>query len=197
MRKRLFWAITFILLILACNMPGIAGPGVGSTPTPIVYVTVLVVTPTPDDSPAVTSQPSAELTATRNPMLTATTTPSVTLTPTTTLTITPKPSSKGPTATPTLAPLGPPLGFGDPAWELVNWHEIADTNDWEGVIRIHAVGGVPPYRYQIEDKPISDSLDVFMRWRLCKPMPGTLRVWSADGQVAHTSIWVWELGCKN
>ncbi len=196
MRKSLFWVITFIVLILACNMPGIAGPGTGSTPTPAVYVTILVATPTPGDgSPAIT--PPADLTTTPTPNLTVTTTPSVTLTPTGTLTLTPKPTSKGPTATPTFAPLGPPLGFGNPAWELVSWHEIAGANDWEGVIRIHAIGGVPPYRYQVEDKPISDSLDVVMRWRLCKPMPGTIRVWSADGQEAHTSIWVWELGCKN
>ncbi|MBN2003440.1 MAG: hypothetical protein JXA21_08800 [Anaerolineae bacterium] len=193
MRKGLVWVITFILLMLACNMPGISGSG--STPTPVIYVTVLIATPSSENATTSTSLP--ELTVTLTPGFNATTTPSVTLTPTATHTITPTPTSKGPTATPTFAPLGPPLGFGDPAWELVEWHEIADTNEWEGIIRIHAVGGVPPYRYQIEDRPASESSDVAMRWRLCKPMPGTIRVRSADGQEAHTSIWVWELGCKD
>lgn len=196
MRKSLIWVATFVLLVLACNMPGI-GSGTGLTPTPIVYVTVLVATPTLDDGSATTDRPSAELTATLTPRFNATTTLSFTLTPTTTLTVTPKPTFKGATTTPTLAPLGPPLGFENPAWELVEWHEIAGVNEWEGVIRIHAVGGVPPYRYQIEDRPISESLDVIMRWRLCEPMPGTIRIWSADGQEAHSAIWVWELGCDD
>ncbi|MGC9350115.1 MAG: hypothetical protein ACP5JG_18390 [Anaerolineae bacterium] len=42
-----------------------------------------------------------------------------------------------------------------------------------------------------------DGLEVQARWRLCKAMPATIRVWSADGQEAETAIWVWELGCED
>lgn len=196
MRKSALWIIASMLLMFACNMPGIAGSGTGETPTPAVYVTVLVATPTPDaeadaTSPSLTTTPNT----TGTPNVTATL--SATLTPTGTLTVTPTATATGPTATPTLAPMGDPLGFGDPPWELMKWHELTGTDNWEGIIRVHAVGGVPPYRYQIEDKPVSESLDLLVQWRLCKPMPATVRIWSADGQVAHTSIWVWELGCKD
>jgi hypothetical protein len=40
-------------------------------------------------------------------------------------------------------------------------------------------------------------LELPARWRRCKAMPATVRVWSADGQSAEAKIWVWEIGCED
>jgi hypothetical protein len=184
------WIIVALsALALACNFPGWATPVSEASPTTESQTTESAATPilAPTETDVLV-KPTA---------LPATATLTVTMTPTATATLTPTATPAGPTATPTLAPPGPPLSFDDPAWELVEWHEVADANEWEGIIRAHVVGGVPPYRFQIEDKPVSDSADLVVRWRLCKAMPATIRVWSADGQQAGTVIWVWELGCKD
>jgi len=194
MRKIVIPVMGLLLFASACSLPNFAP---AATQTPSVYVTVLVATPTPDAAVTIAKVTPTLSTPAPTAMLTATATLSVTLTPTTTVTLTPTAIPAGPTGTPTLAPMGDPLAFGDPAWELVVWHAIEDTNDWEGTIRLHIVGGVAPYRFQIEDNPISDTNEVVIRWRICKPMPATARVWSADGQIASTAIWVWELGCQN
>ena len=174
----------WLLIVLACNFPGISGPA--PTQTPIVYVTVMVATPTPSEV-----TPASTVEATPTETLTATATLTTTLTPTATATLTATPSL----ATVTVPP-GPPLSFDDPAWEFVEWHRISDTNDYEGTVRYHVLGGTPPYRSQLEDGPIFEELEVTFRWRLCKPMPATAHVWSADGQSASTRIWVWEVGCE-
>ena len=79
----------------------------------------------------------------------------------------------------------------------MEWHRIPETDDWEGTLRIHVTGGTAPYRSQLENQEIVDGLEVQARWRLCKAMPATIRVWSADEQVVDTGIWVWELGCSD
>ena len=107
-----------------------------------------------------------------------------TLTPTPTLTLTPTSESVKP---------GPPLTFLDPPWELLTWRE--DAGDWVGTIRARIAGGTPPYQTQLENQEIVSGLEVPARWRLCKPMPATLRVWSADNQFAQKTIWVYEIGC--
>jgi len=182
---RAWIVVALSVLVLACNFPGWATPVSDVYPTAESQITESAVTST--SAPTATNVPTA---------LSARATLTATLTPTATATLTPTATPAGPTATPTLAPQGPPLSFDDPSWELVEWHEVADANEWEGIIRVHVIGGVPPYRFQIEDKPVSDSADLIARWRLCKAMPATIRVWSADGQEASTVIWVWELGCK-
>jgi hypothetical protein len=91
---------------------------------------------------------------------------------------------------------GPPLAFEDPAWELVEWHPLAETGEWEGTLRLHVTGGRAPYQSQLEVGDIVSGLEVPARWRLCRAMPATVRVWSADGQTAHTQIYVWEIGCE-
>lgn len=87
------------------------------------------------------------------------------------------------------------MSFLDPAWELVEWHKLAGTDDWEGTIRAHITGGTAPYRTQLENGDIVQGLDVPARWRLCSAMPATIRVLSADGQDIHKGIWVYEVGC--
>ena len=137
----------------------------------------------PDDNPTATH------TATNTPTLT----PTATETPTVKPTITVKATA---TSTPTNTPkVGPPLVFEDPAWELVEWHSIGSTGEWEGVLRAQISGGTPPYRSQLENQDIVNGLDIPVRWRLCKPMPATIRVMSADGQEIHKAVWVYEVGC--
>jgi hypothetical protein len=109
--------------------------------------------------------------------------------------VTPTPS---PTATPTPeASSGAPLAFADPAWTLRAWQQIEGTSDWEGEIEIHVTGGRPPYRAQLENRAIVDGLVVTARWQLCRAMPATIRVWSADGQAISQSIWVSGVGCDD
>lgn len=190
MRKKSLLMIAvgvWLLIVLACNFPGIAEPA--STQTPIVYVTVLVATPTPSESAPTATNAAIEPTPTD--VLTATATITTTLTPTATATLTATVSR--PTAT---VPPGPPLSFDDPPWEFVEWHPISETSDYEGIIRYHVIGGTPPYRSQLEDGSIFEELEVTFRWRLCEPMPATARVWSADGQTASTGIWIWPVGCE-
>ena len=189
MRKKSLLMIAigiWLLIVLACNFPGFSGPA--PTQTPIVYVTVLVATPTPSEA-APTSTSAIE--AIPTDALTATATITTTLTPTATATLTDTPII----ATATVPP-GPPLSFDDPSWEFVEWHPVPDTSDYEGTIRYHVIGGTPPYRSQLEDGPIFEELEVTFRWRLCEPMPATARVWSADGQTASTGVWIWPVGCE-
>jgi hypothetical protein len=79
----------------------------------------------------------------------------------------------------------------------VEWHPVPDSGEWEGTLRLNVQGGTPPYRAQLEDHEIVQGLDVPARWRRCKAMPATVRVWSADGQMAEAKIWVWEIGCED
>ena len=179
MRKKSLLMIAlgvWLLIVLACNFPGIAEPA--PTQTPIIYVTVLVATPTPPEAAPPATDPAVE------------STPTETVTATATITAT----ASRPTAT---VPPGPPLSFDDPPWEFVEWHHIPDTSDYEGTIRYHVIGGTPPYQSQLEDGPIVDGLEITFRWRLCEPMPATARVWSADGQAASTRIWIWQVGCED
>ena len=186
MRKRLIIVIAFLLL--ACNLPNVTAPLAGPTPTPVVYVTVIVATPT--------AEPVIEKTTVTPQTTVPTRWPTPTKSPTATPSPTPTAGTPLPTRTPTLVPPGPPLGFADPAWELKEWHQVEETGEWEGVIKINIVGGAPPYRTQLEDQPIVEGNEVPARWRLCKMMPATVRVWSADGQEAKTPIWIGELGCQ-
>jgi hypothetical protein len=87
--------------------------------------------------------------------------------------------------------------FQDPAWELTTWQRVPNSNDWQGTLRIRVNGGTAPYRAQLENQAIVNGLDVPARWRICAAMPATIRVWSADGQSAQTTIWVPEVGCSN
>jgi hypothetical protein len=87
------------------------------------------------------------------------------------------------------------MSFADPAWELVSWQKLGDTGEWEGIIRARITGGTPPYRSRFEVNDFVNGLDMPVRWRLCKPLPATIRVISADGQDIHTAIWVTEVGC--
>ncbi len=186
--KKEFWiGIGLLLLMLACSLPS-KMPVTAPTPSPMVYVTVLVATPTPEGELAVTPQ-APESTATLSATVTVTTTATVTPTGTPTKT-------KQIFATATPAPPGPPLGFSDPPWSFVEWHQVPGTGDYDGTITLNVVGGTPPYRSQLEDQPIVDGVNVPIHWRLCQPMPATVRVWSADGQEVETKIWVWKVGCK-
>lgn len=170
-----------VVLVLACNFPGFPGaeptPGdlegeVNASPT----ASFSVDEPTPE-APTATATPPAE-----QELPTPTETPEETDMPT-------------PSPTATQVPPGPPLGFRDPAWELVDWKEIPGTGEWEGTLRALVTGGRAPYRAQIDDHDIVAGLRIPVEWRLCQPWPATLRVWSADGQSAETGIWIWEVGC--
>ena len=188
--KRWVIALCSLMLVLACHFPGFPSFGPATPPT---ETSTPVEDPDtgdpdggkdrPDPPPLETPTPEGEQ---AEPTATATATQTATMTPT-------------PTATPTPEAIqpGPPLAFQDPAWELVEWHEIDGTGEWEGTIRVHITGGTAPYRSQLEDKEIVHGLDVPARWRLCKAMPATIRVWSADEQHLQTAIWVWELGCAD
>ncbi len=216
MRKSL--VLLLILLTLSCNFPGfpeiISGKKVVE-PSPEVPLETKVTVPEVDepekdddeenlddvDTGSPTSTPKATATdsvpSEGDPVASDTPTPTLTPTATETPTVTPT-ATKGATetSTPTNTPKpGPPLSFEDPSWELGEWHKIADTGEWEGTIRALITGGTPPYRSQLENGDIVNGLDMPVRWRLCKPMPATIRVISADGQDIHTAIWVWELGC--
>jgi len=186
--KRWVIALCSLMLVLACHFPGFPSFGPATPPT---ETSTPVEDPDtgdpdggkdrPDPPPLETPTPEGEQAV---PTATATATQTATMTPT----ATPTPEAIQP---------GPPLAFQDPAWELVEWHEIDGTGEWEGTIRIHITGGTAPYRSQLEDKDIVHGLDVRAQWRLCKAMPATIRVWSADEQHVQTAIWVWELGCAD
>ncbi len=172
-----------MLLALACHFPGFPGsefqPQATATPT---FGEGFPEDPTPQP---VEPSPTPPTTATPDNEG-ADLVPTPTVTPTNTPTLTPSPEAIEP---------GPPLTFQDPAWELLMWSRIPDTNDWQGTIRLYVNGGTPPYRSQLEDQPIVQDLDVPARWRLCSAMPATVRVWSADEQMAQTTIWVPGVGC--
>jgi hypothetical protein len=181
------WLIALLLIItLACNFPGLPSrpfdPGPTETPSSPSSDEEDVSDPDTSNDDEDT-EPTATETATPTPRATATETPTPSVTP---------------TLTPTVRVIepGPPLVFNDPSWELVEWQPVPGTGEWEGTLRLNVSGGTPPYRAQIEDKPIVSGLEVTTRWRLCKAMPATVRVWSADDQQAETQIYVWELGCE-
>ncbi len=193
MRK---WSIVLLVsLALACNFPGL----------PANWPLAARETPTSESSsPGATDTPTSmpgDVQNTPAPFDTPTDEqgqPSLTPTPTATATMQATPSSTPqPTNTPAPAQPAAPLAFQDPAWELVSWNKIPDTNDWQGTIRIYVTGGTAPYRSQLEDNEIVNGLDVPARWRLCAAMPATIRVWSDDGQKIQTSIWVSEVGCPS
>ena len=174
--------ILLLLLTLACNFPGLPDfdqvDDLFPTETPTIALSGEEGTAEPQPG---STEPGVE----PSPVSTATPTPTLTSTPTLIPTSTDTPES------------GPPLTFQDPGWELVEWHKLPDTGEWEGTIRLRVEGGTPPYLSQLDDKDIVEGLEVTARWRLCKPMPATGRVWSADGQQAETAIWVGELGCED
>jgi hypothetical protein len=194
MRK--WMALLLVLLALACNFPGLPdnwpSAAATSTTTPEIPQSDGEEVDDPQKGEPELPPPPLETPTEQGELPTPTITPSVTSTPT--MTPTPTPTA---TATPEAVKPGPPLTFQDPSWELVAWERVPGTNDWQGTIRIHVNGGTPDYRAQLEDHPIVDGLDVPARWRLCSAMPATIRVWSADGQQAHTSIWVQEVGCSD
>jgi len=159
------------------------------TPTATPKVTSTDSTPSEDD-PVASDTPTPTLTPTATE--TATATPTSTLTPTATKGAT---ATSTPTNTPKPPQPGPPMSFEDPAWELVEWHKLGDTGEFEGTIRARVTGGTPPYRSQLENGDLVRGLDMPVLWRLCKPMPATIRVLSADGQDIHKAIWVYEVGC--
>jgi hypothetical protein len=222
MRKSL--VVLLILLTLSCNFPGfpaiISGKKVVEPSPEVPQETEDIIPETdepekdngqenPDDvdTGTPTSTPKATATdskppkddpvASDTPTPTPTLTPTATETPTATPTLTPT-ATKGATATstPTNTPKpGPPLSFEDPSWELVEWHKLGDTGEYEGTIRARVTGGTPPYRSQLENGDIVRGLDMPVLWRLCKPMPATIRVLSTDGQDIHMAIWVYEVGC--
>lgn len=184
-------ALLVLLLTLACNFPGF--PEFGS-PTDVPEGEASAEAPsTPEPTTGTSPEPGEE--ASPLPQETPTTGEAIER-PTDTPTLTPTPT---PTSTPTPSPAqpGPPLVFLDPAWELVSWERIPNTNDWQGILRLHISGGRAPYCSQLENNAIVNGLDVPARWRLCAPMPATVRVWSNDQQFAETKIYVWEVGCGN
>ena len=198
------WLIVLcsLTLVLACNFPGFPGLNPSLPPTETVILEDL---PGETEDTADSQDNDQDIKSTPHPLETptpegsaGTATLTMTPTPTATVTATATPTATA-TATATPQPIvpGPPLSFKDPAWQLVEWHQIPETNDWEGTIRIHVTGGTAPYRSQLENQEIVGGLEVQARWRLCSAMPATIRVWSADEQVAHTGIWVWELGCSD
>jgi len=182
------------MLLLVATSLACYFPGFGDTSTPTATSesgdqTEESETATPSETATLDPEESATVDAAETP--TPTLTPTVTLTPTATAALTP-------TVTATAAPVrpGPPLTFLDPPWEFVEWHEDPGTNEWVGTLRARVSGGTPPYRAQLEDQAIVAGLEVPARWRMCKPMPATIRVWSADGQAVHKAIWVYEVGCN-
>ncbi|MDF1513116.1 MAG: hypothetical protein P1S60_04835 [Anaerolineae bacterium] len=222
---RQVWIFAFILLALSCNFPGFPDIlGNKTTAEPTVEVLpetsepdpeteepeqdddkdpdqgqddVVISSPTATPKATSTDAPSPDEDPTATHTATATLTPTPTETPTVKPTTTVKATATStPTSTPTNTPkVGPPLSFEEPAWELVEWHSLGDTGEWEGVLRARITGGTPPYRSQFENQDIVNGLDMPVRWRLCKPMPATIRVISADGQDIHKAVWVYEVGC--
>ena len=186
--------VALMLATLACNFPGLPeawplGTAKG-TATPELPGTQEN-QPGPGEGTETTPQP---LDTPMSPDASPTVTPQISVTPSPTPTATPTPT---PTATPEPVRPGPPLVFQDPAWELITWQRVPNSNDWQGTIRVRINGGTPPYRAQLENQSIVNGLDVPARWRICAAMPATIRVWSADGQSAQTTIWVPEVGCAN
>lgn len=181
-----------LTLALACNFPGFPELNPDLAPTETSPTTDLPGeiedTSEPQDNDQGTKPTPRPLETPTPAGLPDTPAPTTTQTPTAT-----------PDASPTPEPVvpGPPLSFKDPAWELVEWHQIPETDDWEGIISIHVTGGTAPYSSQLENQEIVEGLEVQARWRICKAMPATIRVWSADEQYVDTGIWVWELGCND
>jgi hypothetical protein len=177
-RRYVFIGLALIGLVasnLACNAP---------EPTPAALTDVPTISPFEETASPATLQ--APPTATSTPAPTVTT-PSPTPTPTPTPTAT---ATATPTATPTQPSPGAPLVISQPGYELVDWQDLPDTGEWEGHLRVVFSGGRPPYTFALENNPPQDENYLYIRWRKCKNVPLTVRVWSGDGQKAHKGIWL-------
>jgi hypothetical protein len=160
---------------LACNAP---------EPTSAVLTDAPTSSPMQETTSPETTQAPPQATATLAPVaITPSSTPTRTPTPTATTTATP-------TATPTPPPQGAPLVISQPGYELVDWQDLPETGEWEGHLRIVFSGGRPPYTFALENNPPQSENYLYIRWRKCKNVPLTVRVWSGDGQKAHQSIWL-------
>ncbi len=158
---------------LACNAP---------EPTPVALTNVPTSSSLQETAPPLTTQiPS---TATSTPAPTATV-PS----PMSTATATPTATAM-PTATPTQPAPGPPLDISQPGYELVDWQDLPDSGEWEGHLRVVFTGGRPPYTFALENNPPQSENYLYIRWKKCKNVPLTVRIWSEDGQEAHKAIWL-------
>jgi len=90
----------------------------------------------------------------------------------------------------TAVPTGDPLVIIGQGYEITDWREAPDSDDWEGHLHITFTGGAPPFLYALENsEPQSDNL-LYLRWLRCHDAPLTVHIWSADGQEAHKSVWV-------
>jgi hypothetical protein len=82
------------------------------------------------------------------------------------------------------------LEIGSPGFEIVDWRLLPDTGEWEGHLRVVFSGGVPPYRFALEANEPQEENSLYVRWRMCKNAPLSVRVLSGDGQEASKPIWV-------
>jgi hypothetical protein len=122
-------------------------PTVYATPTSTVTSTPTR-TATPTDTPTLTPTPTSTSTPTptHTPTLTPTPTETPTQTPTPTVTPTKRPPTPVPTRTPT--PIPGPLAF---EYELQDFHFTADKGRWGATLVINVQGGVPPFKYTVDE----------------------------------------------
>jgi hypothetical protein len=71
---------------------------------------------------------------------------------------------------------------------FIERQRLPDSTEWEGYLGIFYVGGSPPFRFAVNDDPPQDQNYLYFRWPLCRPLPLTLRVWSADRSEAVVEV---------
>jgi hypothetical protein len=163
-----------------------AGPDLGlSLLTPTVYATpTATTTPTPTRTGTPTNTPTPTVTPTTTNTPTPTNTPTVTPTPTETPTITPtptetytpRPPTPIPTRTPT--PIPGPLDFD---YELENYYFTADKGKWGATLVITVKGGVPPYKYTVDEVIELPGPRWEFQWNTGRAMARSIQVIDATG----------------
>jgi hypothetical protein len=88
-----------------------------------------------------------------------------------------------PTPPPTLTPGGPVRLVSPYVWFYVR-ERLQDTVEWEGYLGILYEGGSEPFLFAVNDNPPQDQNYLYVRWTICRALPLTLHVWSADGSEA-------------
>ncbi len=68
---------------------------------------------------------------------------------------------------------------------IIDRRRVSGKGEWEGHLGILYRGGCTPYRYAINEGHPEYTNRLYFRWEVCRPMPLTVHVWSADGTEAH------------
>lgn len=136
-------------------------------------------TPTRTHTPTHTPTPTNTHTPTPTPTVTPTPTETPTLTPTPTHTTTPRPTPR-PTSTPTRTPtpIPGPLDF---TYHIENFYYQAGTDYWGATLVIKATGGVPPYRYMIDNVIELPGPRWEFKWKIGTAMARSIQVIDSRG----------------